>query len=137
MYWILFGVGISTVIAAIVLAFQGNALSSALFLGVGVAAFVAYFIDRSTLSVEENLLYITWLGVIYNSYWTHLAWATQRDTAQAELDKATADAIAELERLVERHAQSAKGRAKLGTTANPPATAAPPSDAKPADSTTT
>jgi hypothetical protein len=61
-------------------------------------------------SVEENLIYITWLSVIYNSYWTHLAWATQPDTAQAELDKATADALKQLEQLVNRHARSVKGR---------------------------
>jgi hypothetical protein len=72
MYWILFAVGVGTVITGIVLAAQGNALAGAVFLGVGVAAFVTYFISRSTQSIEENLLYITWLGVIYNSYWTHL-----------------------------------------------------------------
>jgi hypothetical protein len=94
-----------------------------------VAAFVTYFISRSTLSIEENLLYITWLGVIYNSYWTHLAWATQRNTAQAELDKATVDAIAQLERLVDRHARSVKGRPNIGGSASPPAPPTPPADA--------
>ena len=121
MYWILFAVGAGTVIAAIVLALQGNPVISAVFLGVGVASFVGYFISRSILSVEENLLYITWLGVIYNSYWTHLAWATQRDTAQAELDKATTDAIRQLERLVNRHARSAKGRQELADSPEQPA----------------
>jgi hypothetical protein len=95
-------------------------------LGVGVAAFIAYFITRSTLSLEENLIYITWLGVIYNSYWTHQAWATQRDSAQLELDKATTDAIAQLERLVDRHAQSVRGRPNLGATTSPPAPAETP-----------
>ena len=128
MYWILFVVGVGTVIAGVVLALQGNALAGAVFLGVGAAAFITYFISRSTLSIEENLLYITWLGVIYNSYWTHLAWATQRDTAQAELDKATVDAIAQLERLVDRHVKSVKGRPNIGGSASQPVTPAPPAD---------
>jgi hypothetical protein len=115
MYWILFAVGVGTVIAGIVLALQGNAVIGAVFLGLGAAAFITYFISRSTLSIEENLLYITWLGVIYNSYWTHLAWATQRDTAQMELDKATTDAIQQLEKLVDRHAISVKGRPQPAT----------------------
>ena len=128
MYWILFAVGVGTVVTGIVLALQGSAVAGAVFLGVGVAAFVTYFISRSTQSVEENLLYITWLGVIYNSYWTHLAWATERDTAQMQLDKATVDAIAQLERLVNRHAKSVKGRSNLGGSAIPPVTPAPPVD---------
>ncbi len=121
MYWLLFAVGVGTVITGIVLAAQGNALAGAVFLGVGVAAFVTYFISRSTQSIEENLLYITWLGVIYNSYWTHLAWATQRDTAQDELDKATTDALQQLEKLVNRHAKAVKARPKLTGGDKPPA----------------
>ena len=120
MYWLLFAVGVATVVTGIVLAAQGNALSGAIFLGVGVAAFVTYFISRSTQSIEENLLYITWLGVIYNSYWTHLAWATQRDTAQAELDKATTDALKQLEKLVNRHAKATKERPNLPGDNKPP-----------------
>jgi hypothetical protein len=123
MYWLLFAIGAGTVVTAIVLALQGSALVSALFLGVGVVAFVGYFIGRSVISVEENLLYITWLGVIYNSYWTHLAWATDPKTAQGDLKQATADAISQLKQLIERHATSTKLRATLQP--NPPPNAAP------------
>ncbi len=115
MYWILFTVGVGTVLAGIVMAVLGQeVVAGAVFLGLGVVAFITYFISRPTQSVEENLMYITWLGVIYNSYWTHLAWATQRDTAQAELDRATTDALQQLEKLVERHALSVKGRPTFG-----------------------
>jgi len=120
MYWLLFAVGVATVVTGIVLAVQGNIVAGAVFLGVGVAAFVTYFIGRSAQSIEENLLYITWLGVIYNSYWTHLAWATQRDTAQAELDKATTDALKQLEKLVNRHAKATKERPTLPGDNKPP-----------------
>jgi hypothetical protein len=123
MYWILFAVGVGAVVAGIVLAvLQGEVVAGAVFAGLGVAAFIGYFITRSVQSVEENLIYITWLGVIYNSYWTHLAWATQRDTAQTELDKATTDALRELSDLVDRHARSTRGRPKLrkGDEAPPP-----------------
>ncbi len=120
MYWLLFAVGVATVVTGIVLAAQGNIVAGGVFLGVGVAAFVTYFISRSTQSIEENLLYITWLGVIYNSYWTHLAWATQRDTAQAELDKATTDALKQLEKLVNRHAKATKERPTLPGDNKPP-----------------
>ena len=115
MYWILFAVGVGAVVAGIVLAvLRGEVVAGAVFAGLGVAAFIGYFITRSVQSVEENLVYITWLGVIYNSYWTHLAWATQRDSAQAELDRATADALRQLEALLDRHARSVKGRPSPG-----------------------
>jgi hypothetical protein len=59
------------------------------------------------------LIYITWLGMIYNSYWTYLAWITNRDSALAELTKATTAGLQQLERMLERHAQSVKGRFRL------------------------
>jgi hypothetical protein len=142
MYVVLFLLGVGTVITGIVLAVQGNTTSGIIFLGVGFAAFVTYFIGRSTLSVEENLLYITWLGVIYNSYWTHLAWATERKTAQDELTEATNAAIKQLERLVNRHALSARKRPSLQDITQPatpdaaqdtPATPPAPSAPAPAD----
>lgn len=124
MYWILFAVGVGAVVAAIVLGMLQEELAiGAAFIGVGAAAFVAYFIGRSTQSVEENLVYITWLGVIYNSYWTHLAWATKPETAQAELEKATAAALAEIRKLLDRHATSVKGRPVLGGGGKPAADA--------------
>jgi hypothetical protein len=116
MYWILFAVGVGAVLAAILTGLtqsQPQLAAAAAFVGVGAAAFVAYFISRSTQSVEENLVYIAWLGVIYNSYWTHLAWATKPETAQAELDKATASALEELQKLLDRHAESVKVRPVL------------------------
>jgi len=30
---------------------------------------------RSIQSIEGNLKFIAWLSMIYNSYWTHLAWS--------------------------------------------------------------
>jgi hypothetical protein len=131
MYWILFAVGVGAVVVAVLLAvFQEEVVAGAIFAGLGVVSFIGYFITRSVQSVEENLIYITWLGVIYNSYWTHLAWATQRDTAQTELDKATTDALRELSDLVDRHARSTRGRPKLRKGDEAPPPPAKPEEAK-------
>jgi hypothetical protein len=86
------------------------------FAGLSVVSFLIYFISGPTQAVEENLIYTTWLGLIYNSYWTHLAWATKPDMAQAELEKATTDALQQLNALLERHAQSVKERPSIKTT---------------------
>ncbi len=88
MYWILFAVGVGSVVAAIVLGLvRDQVVAGAAFAGLSVVAFIGYFIGRSTQSVEENLIYITWLGVIYNSYWTYLAWTTKRESAANGIDQ--------------------------------------------------
>jgi hypothetical protein len=111
MYWILFAVGVILFVVAVALAlFQNQALAGAVFAGLSVVSFLLYFVSRPTQSVEENLIFIAWLGVVYNSYWTHLAWATERGTAQSQLDKATADVVQQLNALLDRHAQSVKER---------------------------
>ena len=114
MYWIVFSVGIAAFVAAIVMGIMQQSVTlTAVFAGLSVVSFVTYFIGRPTQSVEENLQFITWLGVIYNSYWTHLFWASDPETAQQTLDKATEDAIRQLRELNEQHAKATKERSKL------------------------
>ncbi len=115
MYWILFLVGLGLFIAGAVLAVvsEDNYVPAAIFGGLGVATFVTFFVGRSVQSVEENLEYITWLGIIYNTYWTHQAWAMNPDTAQDELREANERALAQLEHMIEKHAEARGKRPKL------------------------
>jgi hypothetical protein len=114
MNWILFGVGIGFFVTSVLLAlFRDAAVPAVLFGGLSVGAFLTYFLTRPTQAVEENLQYVTWLGIIYNSYWTRLAWSFDEESAQAVLDEATEDAIVQLKDLVERHAESTGKRPKL------------------------
>ncbi len=106
MYRILFGVGVSAFVVAAILALLGRGdVAVALFGGLSVAAFLAYFVNRPLAALEENLQFITWLGVIYNSYWTRLVYVTDLKTVQQELDDATQDAVAQIKELVEKHAE--------------------------------
>ncbi|MFN2223565.1 MAG: hypothetical protein ACK2UH_13490, partial [Candidatus Promineifilaceae bacterium] len=71
MYWILFLVGIGLFVTAAVLGVVlEDFVPAAIFGGLGVVSFLSFFVGRSLQSVEENLEYITWLGIIYNTYWT-------------------------------------------------------------------
>jgi hypothetical protein len=117
MYWIVFGVGIAAFVAAVVTGItQQNAPLTALFGGLTIVSFVTYFIGRPTQSVEENLQYVTWLGIIYNTYWTRLSWAVDPETAPAVLDMATAEAITQLKELSKHHGKAVKGRPNLDPT---------------------
>jgi len=114
MYRILFGVGIAAFVVAGVLAiFQANVTGAALFGGLSVAAFLAFFVSRPLQALEENLQFITWLGIIYNSYWTRLVQAQDPSTFEAIIQDATADAIGQIKVLQERHTERSTNRPGL------------------------
>ncbi len=56
-------------------------------------------------ALEENLQFITWLGIIYNSYWTTLVQSQNPDTYTEEVKLATDDAISRIQALSDKHAQ--------------------------------
>jgi hypothetical protein len=119
MYRILFGLGIFGFVAAVILAIvlrdnPATAIgTSVVFGGVGVAAFVGYFLSRPMQALEENLQFITWLGVVYNSYWTKMAYIRKQSTVQEEIDQATTSTIDRLKELIEKHAAMRANRPGL------------------------
>jgi len=111
---ILFGVGIASFIAAAALSiWTQDVLFSLVFNGLSAVAFASYFLSRPTQSLEENLQFITWLGIIYNTYWTRLAYALDLKTVQDDIEDATQDAINEIQTLVAQHAERAGKRPNL------------------------
>jgi hypothetical protein len=111
MYRILFAVGVLLFVAAAVLyAVTRDILAAGLFSGLGVLAFLRFFIGLPLQALEQNLKFITWLGIIYNTYWTRLVWTFNQRTAQRDIKNATDDAIAEINRLIDKHAKLSKRR---------------------------
>ena len=111
LYVALFAAGLALFIAAAWLSAQGGSdLGPLLFAGLGVATFLALFIRNPLRSLEENLQFITWLGIIYNTYWTRLLYMQDQATVHADLEDATQDAIRELERLIDKNAGLAAKR---------------------------
>lgn len=106
MYRVLFGVGILGFILAVGLTvWSGNLWYAAIFGGLSTVAFVSFFISRPLQALEENLHFITWLGIIYNTYWTRIAYMFDQKTVQQDLHAATQDAVQELDKLLDKHAQ--------------------------------
>lgn len=104
MYRILFGVGVGAFLVAAYLGIRDGATAgTVLFGGLSVASLIAYFVSRPLQALEENLQFITWLGVIYNSYWTRLLYTMDNQTAQAEIEDATNDAITKITELMDKH----------------------------------
>ncbi len=115
MYRILFGIGVAAfVVAALVAVLTQGPILTGIFGGLSVAAFLGYFLNRPLQALEENLQFITWLGVIYNSYWTRLAYTTDLETVQEELEATTNDTIAKIKELMDKHAERNASRPVIG-----------------------
>ncbi len=105
MYRVLFSVGVLSFIAAVGLSiWTQSPWYGIIFGGLSAAAFISYFFNRPLQALEENLHFVTWLGIIYNTYWTRLAYMFDRSTVQTDLHTATNDAVQELDRLLDKHA---------------------------------
>ncbi len=104
MYRMMFYVGLVSFAAGIILSFITQQVMFAFaFGGLTAASFVTFFLSRPLRSLEENLNFITWLGVIYNSYWARLVYALNTETIQSDLKEITEDFVQQIERLVERN----------------------------------
>ena len=105
MYRLMFFVGICGFILAIVMSVWKGLEIGALFGGLTVVSFLAYFIGRPLQSLEQNIILITWLGVLYNTYWSRLMQTSDPGTVQKDLDKITKDTIDGLVKLADKHAE--------------------------------
>ena len=114
MYKLLFGAGLASfLLAAGLSAWTGKAAYGLIFGGLSAASFLSYFLSKPLQSLEQNLQFITWLGVIYNSYWTRLLYMMDQRTVQADLQAATDETIRQLDRLIDRYAEANRRRPTL------------------------
>jgi hypothetical protein len=113
MYGVLFVVGIAGFVVAVILG-QSKGLEFALaFGGLSVVAFLTFFIRQPLTALEDNLQFITWLGIIYNTYWTRLMYANNEATVQKDLVDITNTTLQEMDQLVDKHAAMASKRPGL------------------------
>ncbi|MDI9548659.1 MAG: N-acetylmuramidase domain-containing protein [Chloroflexota bacterium] len=115
MYRMLFGVGLASFVVAVALSiWTREAIFALVFGGLTAASFITYFLTRPLRSLEENLNFITWLGVIYNSYWARLVYATNLETIQEDLKQITEDFVTQIERLIDRNNRTREDKPEEG-----------------------
>jgi ABC-type multidrug transport system fused ATPase/permease subunit len=106
MYRILFGLGVASfLVAAGLSAFANKEGYTLIFGGLSALSLLAYFFNRPLQALEENLQFITWLGLIYNSYWTRLLYLNSQPDVQKGLQESTDDAIVRIKELMAAHAK--------------------------------
>jgi hypothetical protein len=65
----LYLVGIGLFLAAVVIGLRNNnSVVAIVFAGLSVTSFLAFFVRQPLHALEENLEFITWLGVAFNTY---------------------------------------------------------------------
>ena len=100
MYVALFLFGLGAFGLAAVLAAQQQFDFAAVFGGLSAVTFLAFFISRPLKALEQNVILITWLGIVYNTYWSQLMNATNQETIQKDLDAITNSALNDLRALL-------------------------------------
>lgn len=110
-------VGIGLFVLGVWLAMQdGKEMFGVISGGLGVGALLAFFVARPLQALEENLQFITWLGIIYNTYWSQLFCANDSATVQQDLKDITQDTIARIKELQEKHTALSGARPKATET---------------------
>jgi hypothetical protein len=99
MYVVLFLFGLSAFGLAAALAVQQELGFAAIFGGLSAATFLTFFISRPLRSLEQNVILITWLGIVYNTYWSQLMNATNPQTIQKDLEAITRTTLKDLRAL--------------------------------------
>jgi hypothetical protein len=113
-YRALIAIGIGGFLIAVVLGLRdANWAVTAIFGGLSIGAFLTFFLSRPLQALEENLQFITWLGVVYNTYWTRLANAQNPDTFQADMSGATNEFVQQVQQLVSTHADRSGKRPNI------------------------
>jgi hypothetical protein len=108
MYVALFVVGLILFVIAVEVGLRADDASSSavaiVFGGLSVGSFIIFFIKQPLQALEENLEFISWLGIAYNTYWVRLLYMNNVDTIQKDLRAACDDYSATVERLIDKHA---------------------------------
>lgn len=115
LYVVLVLVGVGLFLLGVWLAIgRGEAMFGIISGGLGIGALLAFFVARPLQALEENLQFVTWLGVIYNTYWSQLAVANDAATVKQDLKEITQDTIDQIKELQQQHTALSGSRFKVG-----------------------
>ena len=98
----IFILGISAFsIGMIVSVLNDEYLFALVFGGVDAITFLTFFMSNPIKNLEKDMGFITWLGLIYNTYWTRAYYSTNSGTFQKDLQEITDKAVDSLQKLLD------------------------------------
>ena len=104
MHALLFAIGVCMFIAGVSLSlWTAEPVYALAFGGLGAVTFLAFFISGPVKAVEENLEFITWLGIVYNTYWSRLVSAQDPKTSLQDMQALTEDSVKMMREVIDKH----------------------------------
>jgi hypothetical protein len=98
---ILVGVGVASFLLAAGLAlFSDRTTAVVSFAALSAVALISFYFSRPQRILEQNLQFLTWLGVIFNTYWAQLLHLDVQPDPQKALQEATDEAIRRIKELM-------------------------------------
>ena len=115
-FWLSIGMNVAVFIVGIIgfsLAMvlsllNGQYLLGLIFAGIDATTFLTFFLSNPIKNLENDMGFIAWLGLIYNTYWTRAYYANNPDTFQQDLQEITDEAVESLQKLLSTHNQLTK-----------------------------
>jgi hypothetical protein len=126
--WML-AVGLLALVAAVIkgaFADTGSEAAAAGVLGgVSAAVVISSFVLKPTDSMERNAIYVPWMLLVLNTYWTRLVYMNDPKKIDKQLEDAAKDAAEQFKLIADAHAKAMTTEAERFV-----AVAAPSSDGK-------
>jgi hypothetical protein len=114
MVYTLFTIGAGSFLLAAGLAIFTDRTSAVLVFGaLSVVALLGYFFSRPLQALERNLHFLTWLGLIYDSYWARLVHLDPQMDVHKGINDATDDAIERIKTLIDTQANPSRQREQM------------------------
>lgn len=138
LYGVLFAIGALLFVGAAWIGVSGgNSAVAIVFAGLGAGAFLTFFVRQPVQALEENLEFISWMGVAFNTYWTRLMYMEDVKTVQQDLKAADDDYRQSIEQLITKHAELRRSRPGSDVGGRTPAVQAGPQPVNPVTPPTT
>jgi hypothetical protein len=107
--WML-ALGLLALVAAIykgLVADNGAELGSAAVIGgVSLGALISSLVLKPTESMERNAIFVPWMLLVLNTYWTRLVYMNDPTTVDKQLEDAAKDAADQFKLIAEAHAKA-------------------------------
>ena len=78
-------------------------LFSLIFGCLDIATIITFFFTNPIKRLERDMGFITWIGLVYNTYWAQLMYAQDIKTFQNDSQNITTNAINSIKELLDKH----------------------------------
>jgi uncharacterized membrane protein YgcG len=103
-------IGLASLVAAVVkglISDTGSEVGAAAVIGgVSAAALLSSLVLKPTESMERNAIYVPWMLLVLNTYWTRLMYMNDPKTIDSQLEDAAKDAAEQFKAIAEAHAKA-------------------------------